>query len=295
MGRDDAFPIGCYGKLPFWPEYIEHLATTPAASAFKRWIEAGRAEASLEQAGEVRERARLRFLMTNPSSPESLVGVMRPSQDAARRSHPFAVFIRLPRRDHAGRFAALALGLAPIWEALDDAWEALAGSPSPGVFSDLRRSFAIPPPRPLPELVAELKAGLGDRAGSILAGGGQGRVATTLAALAAGARDPAERVRPPVLVPVSEDARRACRDLAFWIDLVDRQFMWRRPEPTIFATAAVDGLITSASLLFGPLCPHDYRLVLESPDRRGEAGQDAVESDRSVPTYAELLAMRTRR
>ena len=46
MSREYLTP-GAYGKLPFWPEYLEVQVALPSSRELKRWIHEGRHVAGL--------------------------------------------------------------------------------------------------------------------------------------------------------------------------------------------------------------------------------------------------------
>src|SRR5262249_34792275 len=98
-------PLGCYGKLPFWPEFLSEGVKITTASAFKQWLHDGKQGASLSDpglpvpAGSIpgaarapavsrsetsRETAWQRFLFGVPGSLELMAGVVRPSTDQGK-------------------------------------------------------------------------------------------------------------------------------------------------------------------------------------------------------------------
>ncbi len=100
---EEPLGLGCFGKLPFWPEYIDRSVGLPTALALRSWLHEGK-ETSASLADEdiacadVPIRSRLRLLLGLPGSKELLVGVVRASKDGGGRNFPFSVFAQVPRR-----------------------------------------------------------------------------------------------------------------------------------------------------------------------------------------------------
>lgn len=298
-------PLGCYGKLPFWPEYLEHRAGLPTGQVFRRWLHEGRMEAGLdtateEAAGRVRETLSRRFLLAAPRSMELQAGVIRPSTDrGALRGFPFATFVHLSRRPWARSFALLPLALAPVWEALEDAWDNLAACSDPAAFETVRESFRIPAPEPPRRVRAEYEAALREDAAGL--GGPDGGVTldalrAELPPLVARIRQAGEEDSVAAELPVSRDLREACFDAAFWIDLMDRQFWWHRAEPMVFLDAAPGAADRRVIFVIGSLRPGLYPVVMGTGEDTGvllrPPLRPAATESGAVPSYRELLRAR---
>jgi type VI secretion system ImpM family protein len=118
-------PMACFGKLPFWREYLTGGAVHPTSRALRDWLHRGKEALGLENGEEgVKDEvfnARLRVLIGLPGSKELLAGVIRPSNDAGGRHFPFAVFTHFPRKLYGKHYSLLPLALVPVREALGDA------------------------------------------------------------------------------------------------------------------------------------------------------------------------------
>ena len=94
----DDLRVGCFGKLPFWPEYLEYGARFATSRGLKSWLHEGRAEARLADTEDGGRRdadpdTRLRILLGFPGSPELLAGVV-----VDRNEGGTALFLEASRR-----------------------------------------------------------------------------------------------------------------------------------------------------------------------------------------------------
>ncbi len=302
-------PLGCYGKAPAEYDFVERGASFPTSRAFKEWVAEGRSLIAGAAEGRekvaVQEKMAHRFLFGLPGSTELLAGVIRPSADRDhKRSFPLAVFVHFPRRSYGGHFALLPLALSSVWEALDDAWAALTSALTGEGFRECLDSFQIPAPPRVPEARAKYDAALREQAAPALGGTDAALVAwleEQIPLLVARARR-GDGDEQPVPLPVSVDLGGACRDAAFWIDILGRQFFLRRVEPTVFIQEGHHLRTRSAFLFFGPPRPATYKLLMfEEGAGRAPLLQPAVaggaESATPAPpavTFADLLARRFR-
>jgi len=300
-----SLPVGCFGKLPFWPEYMEAGTSYPAARALKQWLHGGREHAGLEAPEGGRTdadvRAHLRMMIGTPGSTELLVGVLRPSGDQGGRSFPFSVFSFIPRKLYGKHYELLPLALSPVWDVLEDAWDSLAGVATKGAFAEVLDSLEVPYPAPLNELRGvyqgrqrETTDGLRTRQD----GASPERALGTLPALLTRLRKGSDAEGLLVELPVSREPDGACFDASVWIDLVNRQFMLKRFEPLVFLDARQDLEDGRLLLKFGNLRPSDYAAVMAlreagggvvRPAHPAPGDEAAAPAAPAVATYAELL------
>lgn len=305
----DTFPLGCYGKLPFWPEYLKENVSFPSSRKLVAWIHEGRSEASLAasqedpgQAEPPAERARVRILYGEPGATEIVAGVIRPSADqGGLRKFPFVVLTHLPRRLFAGSYPLLPLALAPVWEALDEAWDRLASVASKEAFQEIAGSHRVPSPLPPREVEQEYR-GRQQETMSVL-GRGDG---ISLEILARNMPELLGRIRKDpatfrVELPVSPDPGTACLDASFWIDLLNAQFRFRRVEPAVFLDEDPGSRSRKVLLILPPLAAGDYPAVMHGsadcpgvlrPAQGPEVGGGEDPASPREVTYAEMLARR---
>ena len=298
-------PVGCFGKLPIWPEYMEAGTSYPAARALKQWLHGGREHAGMEDPeggrADTEVRAHLRLLIGVPGSTELLVGVLRPSGDQGGRSFPFSVFSLIPRKLYGKHYPLLPLALSPIWDALEDAWDSLAGVATKGAFEELLESLEVPHPAPLNEVKAVYQGRQRESTGPLLAredGASLGRALGNMPALLNRLRKGSDAEGLLVELPVSREPDGACFDTSVWIDLVNRQFRLKRFDPLVFLDASRVPADRRLLLKFGALRPSDYSAIMALRDDGGamarpahaEPGkEDGASPDPAPPTYVELL------
>lgn len=297
-------PLGCYGKLPCWPEYLEHNISMPGSRAFREWVREGRKEARIDPSTSeerpFQESAGCRFAFGLPGSAELVVGVIRPSADQTGRSHPFAVFVHLPRRQFGKKYNLVPMTSAPVWEALDDAWNGLASHNTRSAFDDQLGSSLLPYPDPVKQIRGTYQGMLQDEVGRIFRDVGRGSLEAlemNLPGLLPAIRKGGEDGRPVRLeLPVSKEAAEACFDISFWIDLLDRQFFWHKLEPAIFIRENGKGSGRGVFLLFGPLEPAFYKVVMggEGDDSGIERPAMGEGGGEAAGTFSSLLERRFR-
>ena len=262
-----SLPLACFGKLPFWPEYLEHGVSYPSSRALKDFLLRGRSAMEYAEEGGVDsgEERGSRFVIALAGSLELLVGFVGPSTDlGGLRRFPFAVFAHLPRRFYGKHYALLPVGLDGVWEILEDTWRGLTELSSDAAFSEMAASTRIPMPRDPGEARAIYQAGLGEGAQRIF----ESFPGTSPAGLAAGLPDllrrlKQERQNPAITaeLPVSSSLEDAGVDAAAWLELLGRQFWLRRLEPSLFLDAGEGSGSRRLILRFGALDPMDYPLV----------------------------------
>lgn len=250
--------LGCFGKVPCWEEHWQETLSDPSAHALRQWVSAGREETGTEESGGVR------FLFGLPESADLVVGILRPSRDKKSRSFPFAVLSLFPRRPYRKTYATLPLALVPAWEALSDAWESLAGVANRSSFQEMLESTLVPSPPEPRQIQADYEAMQSEPLVRMLEGpdGGPPRsLAGDLGGLVPRLKS-AGSDGLVAEVPVSRDLAAAAFDVAFWIDLVNRQFRFKRHEPAVFIREAPGEQGRTALLSFGRLLPRDYAAIL---------------------------------
>lgn len=264
MSREYLTP-GAYGKLPFWPEYLEVQVAHPSSRELKRWIHEGRHVAGLgseseEEAHAVREKRRLRFVFAAAGAPEMVAGVMRPSADLGnRREFPFAVFAHFARRAWGKHYALLPMALEPVWDALDDVWASLAEVASVAAFKEILDTARVPTPTEPAEVRARYESGL-SRGAAWASGRSDGAsieaLRKNLAPLLKELKATPDHVR--LELPLCTSIDEAAFDASFWVDLLNRQFLFRRFEPILFLDGAPSQSDRRAYLLFGAAKAEDY-------------------------------------
>lgn len=302
MSREQGtLPPGCFGKLPFWPEFLEAEGAFPSARFLKEWIHQGRNLYGYGRTlggAEISETLRRRLLLMLPGFKEILAGVIGPSSDlGGRRVFPFAVFVTVPRA-HFGRTPFLApLALRGAFEDLEDLWEALAPVPNQKAFEDTMQGFRIREPAPPDDARLSYRAGLMTDIERLL----DRDDGVNLASLAGHLRPFLEEIRGATSsstlfeLPVSRDPADAMFDLSFWIDLINRP-LWSAIEPSLFLDAKVGPRSRTSLLVARAPLATDYPAVMggaeaePSPVRIGHGSLGSRErTQTSLPTYGSLL------
>jgi len=303
-GDTEYLVAGCHGKLPFWPEYLDVNVALPASRAFRNWVRDGRQAAGGSQDGHVPpETSRHRFVFAPGGGSDLLAGVIRPSSDiGGKRQFPFSAFVHVGKRHWSGKsYSLLPIALEPVWDALDDLWESLATATSEPAFREIITAARVPTPRP----AAIAKAAYDS---------GQDQAAAPVFDAASGASVEALRANFPDMLralkhnagdvrlelPTSSDPDGAAFDAAFWVELINHQFFWKRFEPSLFLEGAPRRSDRKVFLLFGDPAAEDYPRVMGMADQPGvfqrpahaRDGAAASAPSGSAPTYAELAATR---
>lgn len=300
--------VGCYGKLPFWPEFLELDATAPVAQAFKDWLHRGLAEARLqlgEAEGDVQFSGGWRLLFAPPGGTELLAGVIRPSADEGyRRSFPFSVFSVFPRRDWSGGdFSLLPLALARTFAALEILWDECANTQSPSGLQAILHSSAAPSPPPPNILRPQFQAELTKDSERLFTGRLEDHpeaLARNLPLAVSWIKNKSGDGRLTIEAPVSAGLEDACFDASFWVELLNRQFLMRRLSPSIFLPTYPQGPRPDALFFIGPIQPVDCLLFLEgatpaAPLSLTDRGSGTGPADPiHWPTFADLLHARYR-
>ena len=304
---DSNHPIACFGKLPFWREYLKGGAVHPTSRALRDWLHGGKEALGLENGEQgVKDEvfnARLRVLIGLPSSKELLAGVIRPSNDAGGRHFPFTVFTHFPRKLYGKHYSLLPLALVPVWEALDDAWDALAAVASREAFEETLASNEAPGLVP----VAEARGDYQGRQGEDAMGLFESDPAASPRALRENMPDVLTELRKTsggggmhLQFPAAPDLEEACFNASLWIDLVNRQFRLRRYEPSVLIDAKVSAAPRRVFLKFGAVEPGDYIDIvgaeadtnLVRPARASSAENAPEAGSGEHVTYARMLETR---
>src|SRR6185436_6710944 len=100
-------------------------------------------------------------------------------------------------------------------------------------------------------------------------------------------------------LPVAGDLPEAAADAAFWLEAVNRQFFWKRFEPSLFIEGAPSKKNRQVLMVFGNIRPQDYASILGSArdtggvvrPARSSDGQGAAADDAAAcgGTFAELM------
>jgi hypothetical protein len=298
--------VGCFGKLPFWREYLEGGERSAASHALREWLRGGRETLGLEsspgdtpvqQVQQVTDQAfdaHLRVLLSLPGVDDLLVGIVRPSRDAGGRHAPFTVFARLSRRAYGKHYALLPSALGPVWEALDDAWDTLHEVPSRPAFDEACVALEVPAP-------VDVKQARGEYQGRQLDDAGKLFDPPALEAFRSNMPELLVRIKKDsrdlcVALPAALEVAEACFNASLWIDLINRQFRLRRFDPSVFLDARVALAGRQVFLKFGGLNPADYVRMLGEP-REAKVGEvvqplaatPVAQGDPLEATYKEVL------
>ena len=305
MAASRYLPVACFGKLPFWPEFLEVDVTEPTARHLKRWLHGGREYAGLQSEEEnppdLPIQAHVRCLIELSGVGELLAGVVLPSTDRGGRHFPFAVFTHFSRRVYGRQYALLTLAMAPIWDALEDAWQQVHLASNEEEFRERLGAVEVPHPAVREQVRAVHRRMVRDDAERLF-----GREnGTDAALLSEHMPDVVARLRRlgsseglGLVLPVSEDLEEACFDAGWWIELVNRQFRLKRFEPSVFIDGRPGLRDRRAVLKFGPVEVEDYAGImgLDLQDdpllRPGHGGSPAAgpATTTSGVSFEELLA-----
>ena len=283
----DYLPVGCYGKVPSWREYIEHEVRFPVSRDMRRWLRDGFEGARLTEDGGdsgFEEGVGRRFLVAPADSGEWLAGVVGPSEDSAGREKLFAVFVHLPKRRFVKPFHLLPAALVPVWSALEDTRAQLIETLSKDAFDEAIRSSRIALPDDPGSLRSDHERHLAGSADVLFRNGRGGPDA-----LAGGVPEMIARIKEskkqPVAIrlPVSSESQDAAADVGFWIEFVNRQFLWKTFQPSVFLSRQA-GEDPDAVLVYGDLEVELYPDLLGdepgngvlNPCASGDGGSSAV-------------------
>lgn len=264
----DGLALACYGKLPFWPEYLEVGLVSPGARALKDWLHRGAEQARLDASGpvggpgpDVRRRF---FLFGVPGGGELIAGLIAPSADqGGLRSFPFALVAQFPRRDFGRQYALAPLALAQTWGALEECRRVVAAAPDRDAF--VERLAGCRAPRPLPREAVRgfFDAWLAERAEGLLAAEDGAALARLDRAMpqvvAAVGRGEAPL---PLVLPAGTSLEQAAFAASFWLSLLNADLFWRRFTPAVFIDAPLEDGPRRATFVGEALPPGDYAAAL---------------------------------
>ena len=300
-------PIGGFGKLPCYGDYLKVNVSQPTARAIQDLMLHAKQELAVSDDGsgeggyrDVAIESRLRILLGLSGSKELFVGVLWPSRDSGGRHFPFVVFTYLTRRAYGRNYALLPLALAPVWEALDDTWDSLAEATTREDFKERLETTELPHLAEIKDARGEYQGRMREDVGRIFEGSSgaspvhlAGNVPGLLKELRGGAGV-------SVQLPVSGDLAEACFDVSVWIDMVNRQFRLKRFEPNVFLDERPGVSGRWVVLRFGDTRPYDYLEIVGRP-AGGEfmrpahstdgSGEEDPSSSKEM-TYEDLLAVR---
>ena len=318
----DYLPVGCFGKLPCYGDFLSGKVFLPTSLAFKDWVFKGRGGATAAaqpdedstpapgsddgppaaaRRPELQETRSYRFLFGLPGSTELLAGIIRPSADSGKlRRFPFAVFAHVPRNVYAKQYALAPVGLAPTWDALRDSWNSLANVATRAAFEEVLPSMSVPGPDPVDEAKRAYRERLASPArhapdeGGAWLDGVMGFVPEVVRQLKKGDAE-------PFLVDLPAAVGEAgLFEAAFWMDLVNRQFFLKRFEPVIFQEDPPAEKCSRLVLAFGGLDASAYAAIMTDahggrnvlrpgPAAAGPAGSDGGDASAGSRTFQNLL------
>lgn len=270
--------LGYFGKVGSARDFVRAHPAVATARALTTWMEEGRQELlvrSEDDPGSPRlETARHRFFLGVPGAAELLAGVIRPSADeGGLRAFPFSVFAVFSRRVAGRAPHLLPLALRELWDALDDAWDALTRAAGASAFSELAENYLLPEPEPADTFVLSYRSLLDEQVpfAGPFDGGFDG--------LARRNGGPGG----PFRVPAAADLEQACFDASFWLDAMQRRRMVALPETTFFIGSDLGRAERAVHVCPKGLRPEDYPVVMLAAPRSGPADPPA-----GRPTFAQL-------
>ncbi len=119
-------PVSCFGKLPFFSDFIEPVHSTGFSPQLRRWLEEAVGYQDTQRLNERALPLVYRFSWPIKKGKELIVGVLWSSSDSVGRWFPFCLFTEIPTKklglQSVEDFPTV---LAPIWDEL----QSLAVSP----------------------------------------------------------------------------------------------------------------------------------------------------------------------
>jgi type VI secretion system ImpM family protein len=298
-------PLGCFGKLPFYGDYLKFGASQPTARAFIELMLHAKGELAVDESGngDYRDAAlegSYRILYGEPGSKELFVGVLRPSRDGGGRHFPFVVFTHVPRKLYGRNYSLLPLALSPIWDALGDAWESLSEAATREGFEERLESVELPDLVDAKEARGDFQGRQREDAGALF----EGQDGASPSTLSRTMPELLQRLRKgtgnghSVQLPVARDLDEACFNVSVWLDLINRQFRLKRHEPSVLLDERPGVEARLVVLRFGSLGSPDYLDIIGRP--RPEAFFRPAHADVPEPepagaqamTYGDLLGAR---
>lgn len=298
-------PLGCFGKLPCYGDYLKVGVSQPSARALMELMLHGTRELAVDESDnggykDVAIEGSHWILFGDPGSRELLAGVLRPSRDSGGRHFPFVLFTHVPRKIYGRHYALLPLALTPIWIALAEAWESLAELATRDGFEEALEAIELPDMIDVKEARGDFQGRQREDAARLF----EGRNGPSPAQLAQKMPEFLQRLRKggddglSVQLPVARDLGEACFNVSVWLELVNSQFRLRHFEPSVLLDerAAVEARVVV--LRFGPLGPSDYLDIIGRPRQdaflrpaHAEIPEEESSSDQAM-TYGDFLGAR---
>jgi len=299
------------GKLPCYGDYLKVGVQQPTARALLELMLTGKQQLALEDSSgdahtsvesykDVAINGRLRILFGLPGSKELLVGVLRPSRDSGGRHFPFVAFTQLVRRTYGRHYALLPMSLAPVWEALGEAWETLAETPTLEAFEEAAETVELPELMRAKDASGDFRGRQQEDAANLFEGGAsRSELARAMPELLQRLGKGGEQGM-SVQLPVASDLSEACFNASVWLELLNNQFRMRRVEPSVFLDERTGIKDRSVLLRFGPPEPADYIALVGGPAsgawirpaNSGLEGSTEAASEPEPMTYGNLLSTR---
>lgn len=299
MREQDALALGGYGKLPFWPEYLEAGLVSPTARALREWLHRGAEQARLDASGPVggpgRTIRRRRFVVGLPGSAELVAGLIGPSADqGGLRAFPFVLFAHVPRRLFGREHALAPLALARTWAGLDECWSEVVSVDSREAFLDRLAGCRAPLPLERDRAEAAYEDGLEEYAAELFdpaSGADLMRADRSLPGLVAEVAR--TRRLGPLVLPVRQEPGLAAFDATFWLRVLNHGLFWRRWTPGVFLDHEPFETTRTVVLVGDELPPEAYGAAFGLTDRGAlrpaHAGAAAAGAPGHWPSYRTMF------
>jgi len=127
--------LSCYGKLPFYPEFLRFHLESDVGRWLVEWIDSARRTLPGSEAWPGRESdLEIRLVLAHDTGRQVVAALLRPSTDAGTRAYPICVFTSYQAHDLRDRWYLMPLWLEPLWRTIDqDVLE--ASVPDPAAFA----------------------------------------------------------------------------------------------------------------------------------------------------------------
>jgi len=142
-----AVPLSCYGKLPFYRDFITVDGGQKVCAQFRRWLDAafGKRWEDLDSKGEELDGPR-RILFVPARSQEVALGSVWNSHDeGGLRRFPFAFFVPLPARKINPAGDGFLRDLVPLWTSMEERFHTLGGYGNVADFYSDYRGLVLAP------------------------------------------------------------------------------------------------------------------------------------------------------
>lgn len=280
----DFLPISAFGRLPYLTGIHEVRTGFPVVDELSKWLDdslkpflgvGAEREREREWLWSLKQEGRP-FLVNLRNGSLLVAGLLSPSDSWERPRKPavFVLFTLIPRRQYESRYGTLAMALEPVWSALQDAWIAVTHAPDRSAFLEEMESWRVPNPGSRKDLGDVLDAALERQAMTLVGQWGVswqdflreriGVLVDDLSEFECGEK--------PLLVelPPAAELHEACFSLAFWSEMINRQFRKRHFEPSFFLRPRDEKGRLVPMFLFGEPSPDLFEVVV-GPETRGSA------------------------